>query len=602
MIGLGISIPKIAINSEGGSLASLISSLFRNNEQGVWYDPSDMSTMFQDSVGNAPVTAVEQPVGLILDKSKGLVLGPELVAQTNTPSAWNSMSATPVVLEGGQIKVTFGGASFAAHSYLRSPSLSQNLKIGGLYRVSGKARVSPGGSVNIAVYSGGVFGGGSATITSTELVSFSYFIVPQSNDIYLMATDMGQGETIWLADISVRELPGNHATQTTSTSRPVLSARVNLLTKTEQFDDAAWTKTNVSVTQNAITAPDGTLTADALFETTTNGMHRAETIITTAAAAYTYSVYLLPNGRTNFNLEFFSGSGGAYAGLILTGNGAIYNSGVYGSGYSNAVASVVKEGNWYRCTLTATVPAVSMTIWNRMLLNASTASYAGDTSKGIYIWGASLVPANQASLPYQRVNTATDYDTAGFPHYLRFDGTDDFLVTPSINFTSTDKMTVFAGVRKLSDGVTGVVAELSSDINTNNQCFTLLAPSISGSYRFFSKGTLLQGAGTGSFAPAPDTSVITGIGNISSDIVSSRRNGALLETNSTDQGAGNYGNYPLYIGRRNGTTFPFNGHLYSLIIRGAQSTAQQIANAEKYVAIKTGFSKPSIIGLPTIGL
>jgi hypothetical protein len=44
-------------------------SLFASGEQGVWYDPSDFSTMFQDSAGLTPVTAVGQAVGRILDKS-----------------------------------------------------------------------------------------------------------------------------------------------------------------------------------------------------------------------------------------------------------------------------------------------------------------------------------------------------------------------------------------------------------------------------------------------------------------------------------------------------------------------------------------------------
>src|SRR3972149_1256765 len=44
-------------------------ALFINNEQGVWYDPSDFSTMWQDAAATTPVTAVEQPVGKILDKS-----------------------------------------------------------------------------------------------------------------------------------------------------------------------------------------------------------------------------------------------------------------------------------------------------------------------------------------------------------------------------------------------------------------------------------------------------------------------------------------------------------------------------------------------------
>lgn len=43
--------------------------LFAAGEQGVWLDPSDFSTLFQDSAGTTSVTAVGQPVGKILDKS-----------------------------------------------------------------------------------------------------------------------------------------------------------------------------------------------------------------------------------------------------------------------------------------------------------------------------------------------------------------------------------------------------------------------------------------------------------------------------------------------------------------------------------------------------
>lgn len=43
--------------------------LFRAGEQGVWFDPSDFATMWQDSAGTTPVTATGQPVGKILDKS-----------------------------------------------------------------------------------------------------------------------------------------------------------------------------------------------------------------------------------------------------------------------------------------------------------------------------------------------------------------------------------------------------------------------------------------------------------------------------------------------------------------------------------------------------
>jgi hypothetical protein len=44
-------------------------TLFASGEKGVWYDPSDITTLFQDSAGTIPVTAVGQPVGRMLDKS-----------------------------------------------------------------------------------------------------------------------------------------------------------------------------------------------------------------------------------------------------------------------------------------------------------------------------------------------------------------------------------------------------------------------------------------------------------------------------------------------------------------------------------------------------
>src|SRR5688500_2559990 len=51
------------------SLEAEVRALFAAGEQGAWYDPSDFSTMFQDSAGTTPVTAAGQPVGKINDKS-----------------------------------------------------------------------------------------------------------------------------------------------------------------------------------------------------------------------------------------------------------------------------------------------------------------------------------------------------------------------------------------------------------------------------------------------------------------------------------------------------------------------------------------------------
>ncbi len=55
-----------------GSLARAIAAAWSPADLtalAAWYDPSDLSTMFQDAAGTTPVTEAGQPVGLILDKS-----------------------------------------------------------------------------------------------------------------------------------------------------------------------------------------------------------------------------------------------------------------------------------------------------------------------------------------------------------------------------------------------------------------------------------------------------------------------------------------------------------------------------------------------------
>ena len=64
-LGLGVGLTRRG----GGGEAQTIASLFASDERGAWYDPSDISTLFQDAAGTTPVTAAGQSVGKILDKS-----------------------------------------------------------------------------------------------------------------------------------------------------------------------------------------------------------------------------------------------------------------------------------------------------------------------------------------------------------------------------------------------------------------------------------------------------------------------------------------------------------------------------------------------------
>lgn len=175
-------------------------------------------------------------------------------------------------------------------------------------------------------------------------------------------------------------------------------------------------------------------------------------------------------------------------------------------------------------------------------------------------------------------------------YYLLFDGVDDSLVTPTIT-PGTDKAQVFAGVRKLSD-VAGMIAETSSTAGGISGAFYLLAgEDVSSRYSFLSRGSVGGSGVVGKVVVglAPDSAVLTATGDISNDLSTLRRNGVAGTSGTADQGTGNYLAYPLYIGRRGGTSLPFNGHLYSLAVRfGPTLTADQIAQTETWVNGKTG--------------
>ena len=177
---------------------------------------------------------------------------------------------------------------------------------------------------------------------------------------------------------------------------------------------------------------------------------------------------------------------------------------------------------------------------------------------------------------------------------LYFDGADDAMFTDSINFTGTDKMTVVAGVRKLRDA-TALLLELSINSGQNNGTFYVTAPENATAKQYASiarasaSPSVAQAASTNTgIGAAPDVAVLTAQHDLSGDLSRIQRNGISGINGTADKGVGNFGNYPIFVGARAGTSFYFQGHIYGLIVRGAQSSAAQIAAAESYANVKTG--------------
>lgn len=181
-------------------------------------------------------------------------------------------------------------------------------------------------------------------------------------------------------------------------------------------------------------------------------------------------------------------------------------------------------------------------------------------------------------------------------YYLEYDGVDDNLSTAAIDFTATDKMSVFAGITNNRNSQIQGFITLGSSTTEGN--FLNWLPGSAGQNHY----EMGQFSGTNSYArwtaPAPPyTKVITeqldlaqpGIGNR----YKWRENGSQLAqiAGYTAGTAGVFKNDTLSLGQVGGGS-PYSGRIYSLILRGALSTTQEITDTEKWVAGKTGVTLP----------
>jgi hypothetical protein len=344
----------------------------------------------------------------------------------------------------------------------------------------------------------------------------------------------------------------------------------------------------------ATTDPLGGNTADFIQENTSLSEHRvisASAVTVVSGSQNTSVIYAKQAAGSRYLVAYQLTGVAGWAAYVDLSTGSLVSSVAIGVGVGSASVSPAGNG-WHKVTITLTAVGTNVA-FSVGLSDGVLPSYLGNGTSGIYIWGADLRPTNQGvGLPaYQRVNTSTDYDSTGFPTYIKPNGSNQFMQTNSINFTATDKMTVWQGVRKLSDAANGVLVELSSSISTNNGVFTIQAPQGASApfnhYTFASKGTAFGLATTATGYPSPITNVLTGIGDISGDIATLRINGVQTAQGIENQGTGNFGNYPAYFYMRGGTILPFSGNDYGSIARGAASTAAQITAGETYINSKT---------------
>jgi hypothetical protein len=173
-------------------------------------------------------------------------------------------------------------------------------------------------------------------------------------------------------------------------------AQTNLITYSEQFDNAYWTKEQLSASANTVAAPDNTLTGDTITEDNTNDFHTIFTAATTAGEG-TFSIFIKSKGDDRYLIIRPRGVGTGVAFVTFDPDAGTFSA-AGGTGFVSAAMELVVDG-WYRCSLTLDE---ATTYSPEFLLGDSPTSsegdsYLGDGTSGLYVWGAQLVQGSPSS-------------------------------------------------------------------------------------------------------------------------------------------------------------------------------------------------------------
>ena len=167
--------------------------------------------------------------------------------------------------------------------------------------------------------------------------------------------------------------------------------RTNRQVRSEELDNASWSKTNTTVTANQTTAPTGELTADKLSRTSTAANYVAGIVNKSASSQLdAVSSFFVKQGQGDFISFRAQGSYPNRADAIFQFSTKTLTTSVAGSNFSITSSQVQDYGNgWYRLSIVYNTDT-SATIQSILSPRATSGQVdATDTSTTAfaYVWG-----------------------------------------------------------------------------------------------------------------------------------------------------------------------------------------------------------------------
>ena len=336
--------------------------------------------------------------------SNSLIGQPTTAAGTLVANQWNHIA---VVRNGSTVTIYINGVSQATASFSTTAIRTDQttLYVGNDPVTSGRTFNGYLSNVRIvngvAVYTGN-FTVPSAPLTATQssgtnisaITGTSTTLLTCQNNGFtdfspapLTITNNGGVASTFLPPIYPSDFSG---TGWGNPSVLIEPASTNIISYSQDFSSSVyWNLNGATVTSNATTAPDGTLTAAKIVETSATGsLHGIEQGLgATNGLAYTLSVYVKAAERGWFILD------NTHQGVLNFRNYYNLATGTVGTmAGGNSQTTMTNAGNgWWRCTVTRPAGTYGS---HRVCMYATTGdatpTYNGTVGVGVYVWGVQL--------------------------------------------------------------------------------------------------------------------------------------------------------------------------------------------------------------------
>jgi hypothetical protein len=300
---------------------------------------------------------------------------------------------------------------------------------------------------------------------------------------------------------------------------PMVTDNRNLLSYTEDFSNALWSKTNTTITANATTNPFGANTATKLIENSGSGSKYVAltTTSTTVSQTYTFSVYLKAAERS-----------WAIVGQDTLGTGYFWvnlSNGTFGSGAGTYLSrSITSAGNgWYKITVTYSAASTSA---NGIVFISSAdgaVNYTGNGTNGIFISSPQLELGTSTISAYQPILTTPAAFMASQMKYNLKDARD---------LDAAFRLTWSGGWTYSATGATPNGTNAYADTKLATNILGLDSAHLSLYSRTNSNGTIIDIGSSNSASAGYDFQLVSRFSNINYSILNSKSPTGFAQTTS----------------------------------------------------------------------